>query len=90
MGELRGNATAGTSGDEKAIIMALELNPIQLRIADTVGVSPDAEKGDRIKVKKKKFLAPREEKSAEVAYIENGHIVKATFGASFLRNYFVL
>ena len=90
MGELRGNANAGSEGDEKAINMALELDPIQLRIADTVGVSPDAEKGERIRVKKKKFLAPRDDKGAEVAYIENGHIVKAAFGASFLRNYFVL
>ena len=90
LGELRGNANAGSEGDKKAIIMALELDPIQLKIADTVGVSPDAEKGERIKVKKKKFLAPRDDKSAEVAYLENGHIVKATFGASFLRNYFVL
>lgn len=86
LGELRGNAFAGAGGDKKAVIMALELNPIQVRIAEAIAISPDADKGAKIKVRKKKFLASSNE--PEVAYIENGHIVKTGYGASFLRQFY--
>lgn len=87
LGELRGNAYAGAGGDKKAIIVALELDPIQVRIAKSIAISPDAEKGVKIKVKKKKFV-PHPDSEAEVLYIENGHIVKTTYGSSFLRQFF--
>jgi septum site-determining protein MinC len=67
--------------------MALELDPIQIRIAETIAISPDAEKGKKIRIKKKKFLID-DGKGPEVAYIENGHIVKTTYGASFLRQFY--
>ncbi len=86
LGELRGNAFAGAGGDEKAIIMALELEPIQLRIAQTIAISPDAEKGAKIKVKRKRIIAPPMNEP-EVAYIENGNIVKTRYDAAFLRKY---
>ena len=87
LGELRGNAFAGAGGDHNAIIMALDLRPIQVRIADAIAISPDAEKGAKIKVKKKKLLGSNEG-GPEVAYIENGHIVKTGYGASFLREFY--
>ncbi len=87
LGELRGNAFAGAGGDESAVIMALDLDPIQLRIAGSIAISPDAEKGAKIKVKKKRFMAPADN-DPEVAYIENGHIVKTSYGASFLKRFF--
>ncbi len=87
LGELRGNAFAGAGGDESSVIMALELEPIQLRIAGSIAISPDAEKGAKIKVRKKRFMAPSGNEP-EVAYIENGHIVKTSYGASFLRRFF--
>ena len=87
LGELRGNAFAGAGGDRDAIIMALDLRPIQVRIADAIAISPDAEKGAKLKVKKKKFLSGNEG-DPEVAYIENGHIVKTGYGASFLREFY--
>ncbi|WP_155832478.1 septum site-determining protein MinC [Butyrivibrio sp. VCB2001] len=87
LGELRGNAFAGAGGDRDAIIMALDLRPIQVRIADAIAISPDAEKGAKLKVKKKKFLSSTEG-DPEVAYIENGHIVKTGYGASFLREFY--
>ena len=65
--------------------MALELDPIQLKIADIIGVSPDAEKGPKLRLKKKKLI--NNENEPEVAYIENGHIVKTLYGPSFLRQY---
>ncbi|SFB66998.1 septum site-determining protein MinC [Butyrivibrio sp. YAB3001] len=85
LGELRGNAFAGAGGDKNAIVMALNLNPLQVRIADAIAISPDAEKGPKIRFKRKKTTDSVNE--PEVAYIENGHIVKTLFGPSFLRQY---
>lgn len=39
-GRLRGTVHAGASGDESAIICALELTPTQLRISDEVSITP--------------------------------------------------
>ena len=85
LGELRGNAFAGAGGDRNAFVMALDLNPLQVRIADAIAISPDAEKGPKLKLRKKKLLANAENNEPEVAYIENGHIVKSSYGPSFLR-----
>ncbi len=87
LGELRGNAHAGACGDAKSVIMGLELEPIQLRIADTVAMSDEAEKGSKIKKKKRWFFSDKA-KEAEVAYVENNSIVKTTYGSAFLRNYY--
>ena len=85
LGELRGNAFAGCEGSNDSVIMALKLAPIQVRIGDAIAISPDAEKGAKIK-SKKKFLG--NDRTAEVAYIENGHIVKTSYDASFLRRFY--
>ncbi|MBP3274576.1 MAG: septum site-determining protein MinC, partial [Butyrivibrio sp.] len=87
LGELRGNAFAGAMGDKRSVIMALELDPIQIRIAETIAISPDAEKGTKIKIKRKKLLKDTEN-GPEVAYIENGHIVKTSYGSTFLRQFY--
>jgi septum site-determining protein MinC len=58
-GSLRGTAHAGTRGNEKALIMALNLAPMQIRIAKYVARAP--EDGP----------APGQ---AEVAYISEGNI----------------
>ena len=87
LGELRGNAFAGAMGDKRSVIMALELDPIQIRIAETIAISPDAEKGNKIKIKRKKLLKDSES-GPEVAYIENGHIVKTSYGSAFLRQFY--
>ena len=85
LGELRGNAFAGAGGDRNAIVMALNLNPLQVRIADAIAISPDAEKGPKLKFKKKKLMGNENGGEPEVAYIEGDHIVKTAYGASFLR-----
>lgn len=85
LGELRGNAFAGAGGDQNAIIMALKLDPLQVRIADAIAISPDAEKGPKLRLRKKKIITSENE--PEVAYIDNGHIVKTLYGASFLRQF---
>ncbi len=87
LGELRGNAFAGADGDDSCIIMALELEPIQLRIAEAIAVSANADKGAKIK-KKRKWFFSNKGNEPEVAYVENDKIVKTTYGATFLRNYY--
>ncbi len=59
-GKLRGKAHAGATGDEAAVICALQLIPNQIRIASAIARSP--ERG-------------RAPKAAETAYIQNGRIV---------------
>lgn len=39
-GRLRGTVHAGASGDEEAVVCALELNPTQLRIAEKISITP--------------------------------------------------
>ena len=41
MGTLRGLAHAGALGDEKSIVTAIQLQPVQLRIGSLIAVSPD-------------------------------------------------
>ncbi len=65
-GTLRGLAHAGSHGDEKARIMAGNMRPQQLRIANTfAGAPPDA--------------PPAKVRLTEVARIENGKITVAPY-----------
>lgn len=41
IGSLMGNAVAGVAGNENAFVLALQMNPMQIRIADTIARSPD-------------------------------------------------
>ena len=65
--------------------MALNLNPLQVRIADSIAISPESEKSAKLKLGRKKPTTVENE--PEVAYIENGHIVKSVYGSSFLRQF---
>ncbi len=61
LGSLKGNAFAGASGNENAFVLALDMNPMQIRISDIIARSPDE--------------APKNPvKETKVAYIENGNI----------------
>lgn len=62
LGALRGIAHAGASGNKNAVVFALEMNPVQIRIASIIARAPDEENQDQ-------------EKVPEVAYIENDVIV---------------
>jgi septum site-determining protein MinC len=61
MGTLRGVAHAGAEGNASAVIIALDLRPIQLRIAEYIGRSPD--------------LDLEMDKVPEMARVEDGSIV---------------
>jgi len=64
-GRLRGTVHAGASGDEEAVVCALDLSPTQLRIAACIAISPPR-KGE-----------PR----PELARIKDGHIVAERWSA---------
>jgi septum site-determining protein MinC len=58
-GRLRGVVHAGAEGDEKAVVGALDLHPMQLRIASIVSVTPER----------------RGKSQPEMASIEDGQVV---------------
>lgn len=58
-GRLRGTVHAGAEGDQKAIVCALDLHPMQLRIANMVSVTPER----------------RGKPQPEIARIEQGQVV---------------
>ena len=53
LGALKGNAVAGASGNRDAFVFALDMNPMQIRIADTIARAPD--NPDRTQVKESKI-----------------------------------
>jgi len=64
-GRLRGVVHAGATGDQRAVVCALDLAPTQLRIADLAARTPE----DR----------PRPPRP-EIARVENGSIIVETWG----------
>lgn len=61
LGSLKGNAFAGASGNQNCFVVALAMNPVQIRIGDIIARSPD-DKGKELS------------KEAKIAYVENNNI----------------
>lgn len=61
LGTLKGNVFAGASGNERAFVVALDMNPIQIRIADIIARAPDRPSREKTK-------------EAKIAFVENGNI----------------
>ena len=72
LGSLKGNACAGSAGDENCFIFALDMRPIQLQIGDLIAKSPDKEKDSWRNRKKSK--AENGAYSAQVALVRDGYI----------------
>ncbi|MBQ8814318.1 MAG: septum site-determining protein MinC [Lachnospiraceae bacterium] len=62
LGALKGTAWAGITGNENAFVVALEMNPVQIRIGDVIARSTDK------KQKTKKTTEP------QIAFVEAGNI----------------
>lgn len=72
LGALKGYAYAGIEGDDEAIIVALEMKPMQLRIGNQIARnSDDAAKNSFLLKKKKKKT---ENTEPQMAFVDNGHI----------------
>lgn len=61
LGALKGNVYAGAKGDENSFVVALEMNPVQIRIGDTIARCSD---------KPKRFQKPE----TKIAYVDGGNI----------------
>ena len=66
LGALKGTVFAGAAGKEEAFVVALEMQPTQIRIADFIASSDERIKG---KIKNKKL-----ETEAKIAYVEEENI----------------
>ncbi len=62
LGALKGNVFAGSAGNEDAFVVALDMKPVQVRIADTIARSPDGS-SERAKGRE-----------AKIAFWEDGNI----------------
>lgn len=68
LGSLLGKVYAGAGGDNSCFVVALEMNPVQIRIGDYI--AKNAEKSVfKIKMKKKKV-----QMESQIAYVEDGSI----------------
>lgn len=68
LGSLFGNVYAGAGGNENAFVLALELDPVQIRIADTIARAPD-------KVGKALWKREKEKtKEPKIAFRSEGNI----------------
>lgn len=65
LGSLRGNIFAGVNGNEHAFVVALEMNPMQIKIGDVIARSSDA---NILRKKRKSVLQPK------IAYVYEGNI----------------
>lgn len=61
LGSLKGTAFAGATGNTNSFVVALDMNPTQIRIADTIARSPDKP-------------VKTEVKEAKIAFLEDGNI----------------
>ena len=61
LGALKGNAFAGATGNTNSFVVALDMNPTQIRIADTIARAPDKP-------------VKQEVKEPKIAFLEDGNI----------------
>ena len=80
LGALQGTADAGAYGDSDAFVMAMRMDPLQIRISDAMAVSQEGS-GKR----KRGFMRPKDEIIPEVACIVDGHIVIQDFDNEFMK-----
>ncbi|WP_051227068.1 septum site-determining protein MinC [Butyrivibrio sp. MC2013] len=83
-GALHGTAFAGATGDANAFVMAMDFNPLQVRISDAIAVSDDKktvkESGGLLSRRRKKAVAG----GPEVAYTYQGAIARSAYDRQFL------
>ena len=81
MGTLGGIADAGAYGDSDAFVMALKMDPLQVRISDAMAVAQEKKGG-----KRRGLFGTKETVAPEVASIVDGHIMIQDFTTDFLKN----
>lgn len=84
LGSLNGNAYAGSDGNTQSFVVALDMNPVQIRIADIIARSPDKPK-EKLKGKSKNKLKNNLRKETQIAFVENGAIYIETLDKEIIR-----
>ncbi len=85
IGTLTGIAGAGVYGDRSAFVMALNMDPLQIRIADLLAISEDHEEVDFSKAGLSNSVR-HVDNGPEVAEITEGHIIIKPYDREFLEN----
>lgn len=83
IGTLTGIAGAGVFGDRTAFVMALNMDPLQIRIADMLAISEDHEEVDFSKAGLSNSVR-HVDNGPEVAEITDGHIIIKPYDREFL------
>lgn len=73
LGSLKGNVFAGASGNSNAFVVALDMEPVQIRIADIIARAPD---------KKSKEV----KREAKIAFVDDGNIYIEALNKSVLND----
>lgn len=85
IGTLTGIAGAGVYGDSTAFVMALNMDPLQIRIADLLAISEDQAPVDFSKTGLSNSVR-HVDNGPEVAEISDGHIILKPYDREFLEN----
>ncbi|MDD3173673.1 MAG: septum site-determining protein MinC [Herbinix sp.] len=73
LGALKGTAFAGATGNTNAFVVALDMSPTQIRIADTIARAPDKPVKDDLK-------------ETKIAFLEDGNIYIETLNKNILQD----
>ena len=69
LGSLKGTAYAGASGNEDCFVVALDMNPVQIKIGSIIGRSED--KGILASIRERRKVAAE----PQIATVSDGHIL---------------
>lgn len=87
-GALKGYAYAGTEGDDSAFIIAMEMQPMQIRIGNKIArKSDEEEEKKRLLLKKRKKSEPVKE--PQMAFVEDGQIYIESLSKSLIHEILV-
>ncbi len=73
LGSLKGTVFAGATGNTNSFVVSLDMNPVQIRIADTIARSPDKP-------------IKEEKKETKIAFLEDGNIYIETLNKEVLND----
>jgi septum site-determining protein MinC len=73
LGSLKGTAYAGATGNTSSFVVALDMSPTQIRIADVIARAPDKP-------------VKNEVKEAKIAFLEEGNIYIEPLNKSILQD----
>lgn len=74
LGSLKGNVYAGAGGNENSFVVALDMSPMQIKIADVIARSSDSSMPARIKKAKAKLTKQAKSIEPKIAFVEDGNI----------------